>query len=192
MCKYKFHDNSWDQYWIHSYRKFAPKLRLCCRVCANISYFLMSLSVTLRLANFIASSKWSRRTSGTESRSSSCNNGNTPKLTIHNYYCYTCIQQANLKDLQIHFLQFNKSFRKALTSMSGLAILFFCWRMSASIDSLMASLHARWQISVRSAPLKPCVERARKSRSTSCCHSNTPTFYKWLKTLVNMIDDLLQ
>lgn len=34
--------------------------------------------------------------------------------------------------------------------------------------SLMASLHARWQISVRSAPEKPLVILARKSKSTSC------------------------
>ena len=39
--------------------------------------------------------------------------------------------------------------------------------MSASMFSLMASLQARWQISVMSAPEKPLVTLARKLRSTS-------------------------
>ncbi|RNA33076.1 ribosome biogenesis atpase rix7 [Brachionus plicatilis] len=39
--------------------------------------------------------------------------------------------------------------------------------MSFSIDSLIASLQARWQISVKSAPLKPWVALAKKSKSTS-------------------------
>lgn len=50
--------------------KLLPKPRLCCRVWANISYFLMSLSLTERRANFIASSKWDRTISGTGSSSS--------------------------------------------------------------------------------------------------------------------------
>lgn len=49
-----------------------PKPRLCCRVWANISYLRMSLSLTERRANLMASSKWSRRISGTGSKSSSC------------------------------------------------------------------------------------------------------------------------
>jgi len=47
--------------------KLEPIPRLCCRVCANISYLRMSLSVTDRRANFIASSKWPRLISGTGS-----------------------------------------------------------------------------------------------------------------------------
>ena len=39
--------------------------------------------------------------------------------------------------------------------------------MSASMLSLMASLQALWQISVRSAPEKPLVILARNGRSTS-------------------------
>ena len=39
--------------------------------------------------------------------------------------------------------------------------------MSRSMDSRMAYLQARWQISVMSAPLKPWVKRARVSMSTS-------------------------
>jgi hypothetical protein len=35
--------------------------------------------------------------------------------------------------------------------------------MSRSIDSLMAHLQARWQISVMSAPLKPCVNLTSRS-----------------------------
>lgn len=44
-----------------------PKPRLCCRVWANISYLRMSLSLTERRANLMASSKWSLRISGTGS-----------------------------------------------------------------------------------------------------------------------------
>lgn len=51
--------------------KLPPNPRLCCKVWANISYFLMSLSVTDRRANFMASSKWSRLISGTGSSMSS-------------------------------------------------------------------------------------------------------------------------
>lgn len=47
-----------------------PKPRLCCKVCANISYLRMSLSLTERRAKRMASSKWSRRISGTGSSSS--------------------------------------------------------------------------------------------------------------------------
>lgn len=52
------------------YLKFPPNPLLCWRVCANISYFLMSLSLTERRANLIASSKWSFLISGTGSSSS--------------------------------------------------------------------------------------------------------------------------
>lgn len=47
-----------------------PKPRLCCSVWANISYLRMSLSLTERRANRIASSKWSFLISGTGSSSS--------------------------------------------------------------------------------------------------------------------------
>ncbi|MFS8012117.1 hypothetical protein Hanom_Chr14g01317011 [Helianthus anomalus] len=39
--------------------------------------------------------------------------------------------------------------------------------LTFSMFSRMAYLHARWQISVMSAPLKPCVYLARARRSTS-------------------------
>lgn len=39
--------------------------------------------------------------------------------------------------------------------------------MSFSMFSRMAALHARWQISVMSAPEKPCVNLTRVSKSTS-------------------------
>eukprot|EP00732_Lithocolla_globosa_P002951 Lithocolla_globosa_v1_NODE_2130_length_2151_cov_211.295802.p2 type:complete len:110 gc:universal NODE_2130_length_2151_cov_211.295802:1815-1486(-) len=42
----------------------------------------------------------------------------------------------------------------------------FSIRISFSIDSRMASLHARWQISVRSAAEKPGVTLDRYARST--------------------------
>ena len=42
---------------MYVYLKFPPKPLLCCNVCANISYLRMSLSLTDRRANFIASSK---------------------------------------------------------------------------------------------------------------------------------------
>ena len=60
-----------------SYLKFPPNPLLCCRVWANISYFLMSLSLTERRANLMASSKWSFLISGTGSSSSTscCNKG---------------------------------------------------------------------------------------------------------------------
>lgn len=53
-----------------AYRKL-PKPRACCNVWAKTSYLRMSASETDRRANFIASSKWSRRMSGTGSKSSS-------------------------------------------------------------------------------------------------------------------------
>ena len=53
-----------------TYLKFPPNPRLCWRVCANISYLRMSLSLTDLRANFMASSKWSRLISGTGSSSS--------------------------------------------------------------------------------------------------------------------------
>ena len=50
-------------------------------------------------------------------------------------------------------------------------LTFFCLSfsllMSASMLSLMASLQALWQISVRSAPENPFVILAKKVRSTS-------------------------
>lgn len=54
-----------------------------------------------------------------------------------------------------------------LTIADGLVCLSLSLRISFSMLSLMASLHARWQISVRSAPEKPLVILARKSKSTS-------------------------
>lgn len=54
-----------------------------------------------------------------------------------------------------------------LTMAEGLVCLSRSRRISLSIDSRMASLQARWQISVRSAPEKPLVIFARNSRSTS-------------------------
>ncbi|TNN54968.1 hypothetical protein EYF80_034836 [Liparis tanakae] len=45
----------------------------------------------------------------------------------------------------------------ALTMADGLVCLSLSLRISFSMHSLMASLHARWQISVRSAPEKPLV-----------------------------------
>ena len=51
-------------------RKFVPKPRNYCNVWANTSYLRMSLSLNDRLANFIVSSKWFRRISGTRSNSS--------------------------------------------------------------------------------------------------------------------------
>lgn len=53
-----------------TYRKFPPNPLLCCSVWANISYFLMSLSLTDRRANFIDSSKCALVISGTGSKSS--------------------------------------------------------------------------------------------------------------------------
>lgn len=53
-------------------------------------------------------------------------------------------------------------------SASGFCALCFSRRISASIESRMASLHARWQTSVRSAPLKPWVTLAMYIRSMSC------------------------
>ena len=50
--------------------KFCPKPRAVCSFWANISYFLISLSVTERLANFMASSKWILVISGVDSSSS--------------------------------------------------------------------------------------------------------------------------
>lgn len=57
--------------------------------------------------------------------------------------------------------------------------------MSLSMLSLMADLQALWQISVMSAPEKPCVKRVRVSMSTSgatgdlrrhaCVHGTTNT-----------------
>ena len=44
--------------------KDCPNPRAVCNFCANISYFLMSLSVTERRANLMASSKCSLRISG--------------------------------------------------------------------------------------------------------------------------------
>lgn len=56
---------------------------------------------------------------------------------------------------------------QALTIADGLVCRSLSLRISFSMLSLMASLHARWQISVRSAPEKPLVIFARKSKSTS-------------------------
>nr|ACN27521.1 unknown [Zea mays] len=50
---------------------------------------------------------------------------------------------------------------------SGLSFLRLSRSMSFSMFSLMAYLHARWQISVISAPLKPWVYLARACKSTS-------------------------
>ncbi len=60
-----------------------------------------------------------------------------------------------------------KKQRLTISSASGLAALSLSLRISCSIDSLMAILQALWQISVKSAPLKPCVFLAKKSRSMS-------------------------
>lgn len=51
---------------------------------------------------------------------------------------------------------------KILTSIDadGLLARSFSLRISVSMHCLMASLHARWQISVRSAPENPCVTLA--------------------------------
>lgn len=51
---------------------------------------------------------------------------------------------------------------KTLTSIDadGLVVRSFSLRISVSIHCLIASLHARWQISVISAPEKPCVTLA--------------------------------
>lgn len=106
--------------------KFPPKPRLCCNVCENMSYFLMSLSLTERLANFIASSKCPRVISGTRSSSS------MPSMT----------------SVPFSFISRSRF-------------------MSFSMHSRMANLHARWQISVISAPLKPCVVLAKNWMSTS-------------------------
>ena len=54
-----------------AYLKDWPKPRAVCSFCANISYFLMSLSVTERRANFMASSKCPLLISGTWSSSMS-------------------------------------------------------------------------------------------------------------------------
>lgn len=54
-----------------------------------------------------------------------------------------------------------------LTMADGLVCLSRSRLISLSIDSRMASLQARWQISVRSAPEKPLVILARNSKSTS-------------------------
>lgn len=51
--------------------------------------------------------------------------------------------------------------------MPGLLCLWRSALISASMASRMASLQARWQISVRSAPEKPSVMPDRYSRSTS-------------------------
>lgn len=56
---------------------------------------------------------------------------------------------------------------QVLTIADGLVCLSLSLRISFSMLSLIASLHARWQISVRSAPEKPLVIFARKSKSTS-------------------------
>jgi len=42
----------------------------------------------------------------------------------------------------------------------GLFARSFSLRISVSMHCLMASLHARWQISVKSAPENPCVTLA--------------------------------
>ena len=52
-------------------------------------------------------------------------------------------------------------------SMSGLSCLSLSILISASMHSLIANLQARWQISVKSAPLKPCVILDKYSTSTS-------------------------
>ena len=52
-------------------------------------------------------------------------------------------------------------------SLSGLSALSRSFWISDSIDSRIANLHARWQISVKSAPLKPCVVFAKYSKSMS-------------------------
>lgn len=60
------------------------------------------------------------------------------------------------------------SFTYALTiAVSFLSCRCLSARISASIASLIASLQALWQISVRSAPEKPSVIRDRYARSTS-------------------------
>jgi hypothetical protein len=56
----------------------------------------------------------------------------------------------------------NAAFYEILTSIDadGLLARSFSLRISVSMHCLMASLHARWQISVKSAPEKPCVTLA--------------------------------
>uniref|UniRef100_A0A8R7K034 Uncharacterized protein n=1 Tax=Triticum urartu TaxID=4572 RepID=A0A8R7K034_TRIUA len=50
---------------------------------------------------------------------------------------------------------------------SGFSFRLLSFSMSFSMFSLMAYLHARWQISMMSAPLNPCVYLASAFRSTS-------------------------
>lgn len=69
-----------------------PKPRLCCSVWANISYLRMSLSLTERRANRIASSKWSFLISGTGSSSSTSYEKKT-KDTIVSSTCKTAVVQ---------------------------------------------------------------------------------------------------
>lgn len=78
-----------------------PKPRLCCRVCANISYFRMSLSLTERRANRIASSKWSFLISGTGSKSSSCTEQHYEGFmysTIH----FVCVPSPKAAGYKLH------------------------------------------------------------------------------------------
>mmetsp|Transcript_37639 Transcript_37639/g.73535 ORF Transcript_37639/g.73535 Transcript_37639/m.73535 type:complete len:243 (+) Transcript_37639:349-1077(+) len=91
-----------------------------------MSYLRMSASDTLRLANFIDSSKCSLRISGTGSTSSPSSIASSP-----------------------------------------LASRSLCMRIVFSMLSLMAYLHERWQISVRSAPENLAVALASSSISTS-------------------------
>lgn len=70
--------------------------------------------------------------------------------------------------MAVHHRAVAFSFTYALTiAVSFLSCRCLSARISASIASLIASLQALWQISVRSAPEKPSVIRDRYARSTS-------------------------
>lgn len=60
--------------------------------------------------------------------------------------------------------------------VSGFSARRFSRSMSRSMDSRMAYLQARWQISVMSAPEKPCVKRASVSMSTSAAMGDLRRF----------------
>ena len=146
-----------------SYLKFCPNPRDVCSFWANISYFLISLSVTAP-----------RKFHGIlEMDPSDLGNG------------FIFIHHA-LKTISANI---NKEFNFHTLTISGLSLYSRSRLISASIDSLMAVLQAYgektkkfwkeciiivrvcltlWQISVRSAPLNPLVTRARCAKSTSC------------------------
>ena len=61
----------------------------------------------------------------------------------------------------------NPRLRQNVLTSSPWSIRSFSCSISLAMHSLIASLQARWQISVKSAPEKPLVTRARCSISTS-------------------------